>query len=184
MRVSVHNIYPTTHTRLTTSKAREIPQLTEADRFRFAAKVRRGGERDCWLWTAARVPGGHGQMGLGQRPHVRPFYAHRIAWTIANGPVPEGQSVLHHCDNPICVNPAHLFLGDQDANMKDAARKGRLAIERKRNRGKKAEAIARYLAGGVTQSDLAAAYGVHKLTICRWLKGQHEPYARLSRRTA
>lgn len=178
MRASVHNIYSQTYVKFPVRQPAQIPPLSESDRFRFAAKIQRRGEDDCWLWTSAAIPGGHGQMMLGARPHARPSYAHRIAWTLAHGEIPAGMSVLHTCDVPLCVNPKHLFLGDQDANMKDAARKGRLSIERRRNRGKRDEAIARYLAGGVTQIELATDYHVHKLTVHRWLKGHHAPYAR------
>src|SRR6185436_8652420 len=48
-----------------------------------------------------------------------------IAWTEANGPIPNGMQVLHRCDNPPCVNPAHLFLGTQTDNMRDMTAKGR-----------------------------------------------------------
>lgn len=171
MRVSVHNIYSETRRCLTTSQAAQIPPLTEGDRFRFAAKVERRGQDDCWLWTASAIPNGHGQMTLGARPHNRPYYAHRIAWTLANGDIPAGMFVLHTCDVPRCVNPRHLFLGDQNVNMKDAARKGRLSIEQKRNRGKKDATIARYLAGGITMEQLARECDVCKLTVQRWVRG-------------
>lgn len=51
---------------------------------------------------------------------------HRVTWEEVNGPIPEGAYVLHSCDTPACVNPDHLFLGNQYANMKDAAKKGRM----------------------------------------------------------
>lgn len=51
---------------------------------------------------------------------------HRVTWEEVNGPIPEGAYVLHSCDTPACVNPDHLFLGNQDDNMKDAAGKGRV----------------------------------------------------------
>ncbi len=76
----------------------------------------------CWVWTASTVTGGYGKFWDGKR-HVR---AHRYAWEMVNGPVPNGLEVLHTCDNPPCVNPAHLFLGTQADNMRDMVRKGRM----------------------------------------------------------
>jgi hypothetical protein len=62
----------------------------------------------------------------------RPVKAHRRAWELARGPIPEGMSVLHRCDNRICVEPTHLFLGDAADNMRDMAAKGRAAGSRRR----------------------------------------------------
>src|SRR5207237_6240778 len=79
---------------------------------------------DCWVWTAARTPLGYGVAADEQRRARR---AHRISWQLAHGPIPEGLRVLHHCDNPPCVRPSHLFLGTQFDNMADARQKGRTA---------------------------------------------------------
>ena len=77
-----------------------------------------GGPDACWPWQGARLPRGYGKMtGAG--------YAHRIAWELENGPVPAGMYVCHHCDNPPCCNPAHLFTGDAAANNADMDAKGR-----------------------------------------------------------
>ena len=56
-----------------------------------------------------------------------------MAWTITHGPIPEGANVLHSCDNPSCVNPAHLFLGTQADNVRDCQAKGRRAVNRPRS---------------------------------------------------
>lgn len=87
---------------------------------RFWPKVDVSG--DCWVWTACRDSRGYGRMSYPGRGSER---AHRIAWELAYGDVPTGMCVLHHCDNPRCVRPEHLFLGDRDANNKDKVAKGR-----------------------------------------------------------
>lgn len=91
---------------------------------RFWPKVRVAGPDDCWEWTAHRYPTGYGDISdaLTGRHHV---YAHRASWEIAHGPIPDGMSVLHRCDNRGCVNPGHLFIGSQTDNVRDAISKGR-----------------------------------------------------------
>ena len=76
----------------------------------------------CWLWTATVCqPFGHGRLAVGRTMAG----AHRISWELHNGPIPEGMFVCHHCDVPSCVNPDHLFIGDNQMNMTDKQRKGR-----------------------------------------------------------
>lgn len=78
----------------------------------------------CWKWSAAVSIGGYGVIGRG-RADEGMTYAHRVSWEIHNGPIPDGYYVLHHCDNPPCCNPAHLFLGTYGDNNRDARQKGR-----------------------------------------------------------
>ncbi len=87
---------------------------------RFWSKVVRG--EGCWIWAASVDDHGYGRFGIG-RLRIEP--AHRVAWMVANGPIPDGLSVLHRCDNPPCVRPDHLFLGTQRDNMRDMIAKGR-----------------------------------------------------------
>lgn len=74
---------------------------------------------DCIVWQGRIESGGYGRVG-------RRGLAHRQAWERANGPIPDGLLVLHHCDNPPCVNPEHLFLGTHQDNSDDAKAKGRV----------------------------------------------------------
>lgn len=76
----------------------------------------------CWLWMGtANREGGYGRA----RVNGVSVVAHRASWEFHIGPIPEGRQVLHRCDLPPCVNPGHLFLGDQTANMRDMVAKGR-----------------------------------------------------------
>lgn len=76
---------------------------------------------DCWIWTLAKDKDGYGVAHKGRGN----FRAHRISYETFIGPIPEGFSVCHHCDNPPCCNPAHLFLGTNQDNMDDMVAKGR-----------------------------------------------------------
>jgi len=98
---------------------------------RFWAKVDQRGENECWPWMASCTAGGYGQValgGTGKRGRSLTGYAHRVAYGLANGSVPSTSTalrVLHHCDNPPCCNPAHLYLGTQKDNARDREARGR-----------------------------------------------------------
>lgn len=76
---------------------------------------------DCWLWSGVTVRGGYGRFAFNRSK----YRAHRFSWIISNGNIPDELQVLHRCDNPPCVNPAHLFLGTNKDNIADKVAKGR-----------------------------------------------------------
>ena len=102
--------------------------ITDKLRARFDVKVDRSGGLDaCWPWTAATLPKGYGYFSVGSRTDgtQRTAYAHRVAYTIAHGPIPDGLHVLHKCDSPGCCNPAHLRVGTNRDNVNDMVTKCR-----------------------------------------------------------
>jgi Mor family transcriptional regulator len=142
--------------------------VTERQRRKFWSHVDQASE-GCWEWHAARTRKGYGQGWIGKRG-----LAHRLAWELTSGPIPDGLCVLHRCDNPPCVRPEHLFLGTQHENIADAVQKGRMASEKRRAK-LTADAVrclrAEYR--GESPYGLARRYGVAPPTIYAILRGWH-----------
>ncbi len=140
------------------------------------------GDHECWLWKSQTQPNGYGMFRVGPRTSS-PLYAHRVAWELAYGPIPAGQSVLHRCDQRNCVNPAHLFLGTHTDNMRDASAKRRLNVPRPNNHkvtdDQCAEIIARH-AAGEKQCDLALEFGVTKGWVSMLINGKARLYRKAS----
>ena len=136
---------------------------------RFWAKVDKSGE--CWVWTAYCDANGYGHLSVGTKMPR----AHRVSWTIHNGPIPEGICVLHTCDNPPCVRPDHLWLGSRGDNSLDMKMKGRGRTKYQRGEANDYSKLTetnvleirhRYAQGNVSQYQLAREIGVCVATIC------------------
>jgi hypothetical protein len=155
------------------------PMMPLADRFWVKVLKTEG----CWYWMAHRNRDGYGMFSIRSIPK----YSHRVSWELAYGPIPEGQWVLHKCDNPACVRPDHLFLGDVGINTRDAAAKGRSGPHRHPRsyardvRGERSpsakltaaqvvEIRSRYASGDGTLRSLGREYGIHNTTVGRIVK--------------
>lgn len=90
---------------------------------RMWSKIDKRTDSECWEWVGSRATTGYGIL----RVNYKPYLAHRLMWQFYNETaIPEKGVICHRCDNPPCCNPAHLFLGTQADNIKDAAKKGRM----------------------------------------------------------
>jgi hypothetical protein len=130
----------------------------------------------CWVWTRGTAQAGYGVMGWRGATTT----THRVAWMLSFGPIPNGLHVLHKCDNRLCVNPHHLFLGTQADNARDMWAKGRGSNPPRHGKGgirrgadstsaKLTEAAVRDIraryASGTPQAHLAREYGIRQTTI-------------------
>lgn len=125
----------------------------------------------CWNWNGCTNAKGYGMMGR-RAAGEHHYYAHRWAYAVCVGSIPRGKIVCHRCDNPTCINPAHLFLGTHSDNALDREQKGRGRDSSGENNPTasltwaKVHAIrAAYRRGKTRQVDLARRYGVDQTTI-------------------
>jgi hypothetical protein len=126
----------------------------------------------CWEWQASRRISGYGQLTLPGRPG-KPVIASRVAWQLTHGVIDKGLFVCHRCDNPPCVNPAHLFLGSSGENSRDMVAKDRVTRNSaKLTRVAVEEIRERYAAGRTHQLDLAAEFGVGAKAISKIITRQ------------
>ena len=161
---------------------------------KFAIRSSGRNEKGCWIWSGKKDLDGYGNI----RDGLKMKRAHRVAWELYRGPIPAGAHVLHKCNNPSCVNPAHLSIGDHKENMQDRKVNGRpwhsdshKETMRRKMKGraitwkaKISEAVKKLTpeqcadirkraAQGEKVQDLAAEFGVHRTTISKAKLGKY-----------
>ena len=136
---------------------------------RFFSRVNYGAAGECWNWMHDLNSTGYGKFSLNNKTMM----AHRVAFQIFGEAIPKGKVVCHSCDNRRCVNPAHLWLGTQSDNLKDAVKKGRMFRPDARaslNGNTKlnwddVREIRRQVLSGIRKADVARYFGVSNSTI-------------------
>lgn len=130
---------------------------------------RADGEDGCWVWTGCRSSSGYGALNVAGRMVA----THRLAWEMANGAIPSGLFICHSCDNPSCINPAHLFLGTHIQNMADCKSKKRTMRGERHHQAKLSISVVREirLGNGPLRFD-AVRFGVSESTITRIRHGK------------
>jgi hypothetical protein len=146
---------------------------------RFWNKVQKGtaehSKTECWLWTGAVTSNGYGNFSRDAKQQK----AHRVAWELTNGRIPDGLYLCHHCDVKRCVRPDHLFLGTHTENMQDAVSKNQNAFGVRHGRRKLTEAQVREIretyqpwVRSRSLRALAKRFGVQVFTVSAIVNGQ------------
>jgi len=147
------------------TKAGHYKPFTEIERIAaFARKVDKRSHYECWNWLAGRFSSGYGCFGHSP--------AHRVSWELFYGPIPDDILVLHKCNNKLCVNPYHLYLGDMTDNARDSIRAGTFGpLHRGKLSGDDVIVIKKLLSQGVSQKKIADEFNVCQYTIFSINKG-------------
>ena len=129
---------------------------------RFWSKVDPAPSSCCWEWTACKATEGYGRFVLNNRD----LGAHRVAYTLAKGEIPEGLLVRHTCDNRLCCNPDHLILGTITDNMADKVKRNRqLKGEQHSNSKLTAKQAMEIYSSPLLQDELAKLYNINQTTV-------------------
>jgi len=140
-----------------------IHKLDTEDFDMFWKKILKPVDSECWLWSGSKQDG-YGMLYLP---------AHRLSYILHKGPIPPGKVIMHSCDNPPCVNPDHLSLGDQADNVADRHRKGRTY---RRLNAERVNEIRRLYSTGMTMQKIAAALKTSHATISRVVNSVCDSY--------
>ncbi len=135
--------------------------------------VTKGGPDECWEWRGVRNQAGYGVAycaGL-------KIPAHRVAYMLAKGEIPEGLIIMHKCDNPPCCNPAHVFLGTSRENNEDTINKGRVDVVGRAGAWTRSKRMSDQL----TTGQAAALAGVSAQTITNWCEAGRVHAVRVGR---
>jgi hypothetical protein len=138
--------------------------------FERLCKRLRPGPNGCLEFQGSRNANGYGTIKVKRGGKQINDRTHRVAWEEAYGPIPDGLCVLHHCDNPPCCEPGHLFLGTHGDNAADRHAKGRSGDHTGENNGRAKltwEQVGEIRVDGRTQCVIAADYGIHQTTVSR-----------------
>lgn len=136
---------------------------------RFETKYLKGSKQECWNWTASTAGNGYGQIKLTKKR--RQEYAHRVSYLLHHGEIADDLEVCHTCDNPLCVNPSHLFLGTRKDNAQDMKSKFRSTYGEKNARALLTEEDVRRIRNclkmEMTQKEIAKIFGISQIQVSR-----------------
>lgn len=154
-------------------------ELSEKEKQRFWSRLKK--DEECWNWSRS-TNNGYGWFCIRHKGFSKNYYAHRLSWELTNGEIEDGQCVLHRCDNKLCANPDHLFLGSVDDNMKDKVLKRRQLKGSEIATSKLTEQQVREIKtirSKTTVEVLSQAYNVSKATIINICQGRSWKHIKL-----
>lgn len=164
---------------MSTAKETELHSFPDKLIHSFWSKVDKSG--DCWMWMASSLK----SNGRGQFPNARRYGGstspYRFSWQIHFGPIPKGMLICHHCDNPLCVNPQHLFLGTHADNTQDMVSKGRSCKGNRNGQAKATEELitkVREFRG--THQEASEFFGIPRRRIISYRRGDTWNYLGLT----